>query len=262
MSLFSRLNGVINSFFQIGGPTGSGFNDNAGILEAKDSSNSTFVVVRGDTPINDNDLTTKAYVDTIFKPIPVTAQSIAASALIANTATEHYIVVTTAGTGAAAAYVLGTILWDDGSGAGDVTILGPTIGNEIVTTAAFTGGTITLSANQNYVWDGSTWVNVSPSVAGAVFEIDMPITTSASQSSTTSIPAGAIVTRATSPSRCCTRSAAPSPLATRARRAYFGDGRQRPSGHQRVRSQSAHGVGGVPLAVLVTVGGASAGRGS
>ena len=193
MSFFQRLAGVVNSFFQIGGPSGPGLNNNSGVIEARNAANNAFAIVRGAAPVGDSDLTTKQYVDTIFKPIVVSVQSNAASALIPNSGTEKWYVVTGAGTGAAAAYTLGTILWDDGSGAGNVTVLPAVAGNQIVTTASFTGGTITLSANQNYVWTGTTWQNNSPSVAGAVFTIDMATGTGASQSSVTSIPANAVI---------------------------------------------------------------------
>ena len=98
MSLYSRIAGVINSFFQFGGPAGPGINANGAALETKNAANNAFAVHRGATPVNDNDLTTKAYVDTIARPFIVTAQSNAASALIANSVTEHYIVVSAAGT--------------------------------------------------------------------------------------------------------------------------------------------------------------------
>ncbi len=64
MSLFSRITGAVASFFQFGGPSGPGLNDNAGLLEAKDPTNTTFVIVRGATPVNSNDLVTKNYADT------------------------------------------------------------------------------------------------------------------------------------------------------------------------------------------------------
>jgi hypothetical protein len=58
MSLFSRIAGVVTSFFQIGGPSGSGWNDNAGALEGKNSTNSAFVNVRGADPAGLNDFVT------------------------------------------------------------------------------------------------------------------------------------------------------------------------------------------------------------
>ncbi len=193
MGLFAKIAGVVNTFFQIGGPGGPGWNDNAGVLEGKNSANSAFTIVRGATPLGDNDLTTKQYVDSIFKPIPVSLQWNGGTALPANSGTEQYYVVTTTGAFA----TIGEVLWDDGQGVGTVTILPAEIGNEIVTTAAFTGGSISLSAFQDYVWSGSAWVNISPNVSGAVYYIQFAIGTSPSYSSTSSIPAGAVVVSAT-----------------------------------------------------------------
>jgi hypothetical protein len=192
MSLYSRIAGVINSFFQFGGPAGPGINANGAALETKNAANNAFAVHRGATPVADNDLTTKAYVDTIARPFIVTAQSNAASALIANSGVEHYIVVSAAGTGAAAAYVAGAVLWDDGSGSGNVTILGPTAGQPIFVTTSLTGGTFVFSANNEYIWTGTTWQSVTPSLSGIVYCIDFALAL-ATASSVTQIPANAVI---------------------------------------------------------------------
>jgi len=196
MGLFARLAGVVNSFFQIGGPAGPGFTETSTtVISAQNAAQSAYVNLRVLAPSNDNDAATKAYVDEAFKPLIVTAQSNAASALLANSGTEHYIVVSTAGTGAASAYVAGAVLWDDGSSTGNVAILGPTAGASIITTTSLTGGTFTFAANSQYVWTGSTWSNLAPSVAGVVSTIQMTIGTSATYTSVTSIPASAVVLR-------------------------------------------------------------------
>lgn len=73
MSLFERIAGVLSSFFQIGGPGGPGWNDNAGALEAKNSTNSAFAVIRGADPVASNDLVTLEYLNTagpVSLPIP------------------------------------------------------------------------------------------------------------------------------------------------------------------------------------------------
>jgi hypothetical protein len=193
MSLFAKLAGTVASFFQFGGTGGPGINANGAALETKNAGNSALAVHRGAFPVGDNDFATKAYVDEAFKPLIVTAQSNAASALIANTGVEHYIVVSAAGTGAAAAYVAGAVLWDDGSSSGNVTVLGPTTGASIITTVALSGGTFVFNSNNEYVWSGATWLNIAPSVAGAVYRVRLVIGTGASQSSVTSIPANAYV---------------------------------------------------------------------
>jgi hypothetical protein len=62
MSLWSKIIGTITSTFQIGlgGPL---WNNNAGNIEARNSTNSGFVIGRGATPVAANDWATKAYVD-------------------------------------------------------------------------------------------------------------------------------------------------------------------------------------------------------
>ena len=195
MSLFSKLAGIVGNFFQLGGPAGPGLNNTStSVITVTTSNTSTLANVRGAFPLVDTDFTTKAYVDEAFKPLIVTVQANAVSALIANTGTEHYIVVSTPGTGAAATYISGTVLWDDGSSTGNVTILGPTTGATIIVTASLVGGTFTFVANAEYVWTGATWLNLAPNIAGADYSIDMAIGTAASQSSTAIIPASAIIT--------------------------------------------------------------------
>jgi hypothetical protein len=194
MGLFEKLSGWMPSFVQWGGPAGPGVNQNGTALETRNAANNAYANHRGALPLVDADFATKAYVDTIARPFIVTAQSNAATALIANSATEHYIVVSAAGSSAAAAYVAGAILWDDGSSSGNVTILGPTAGQPIFTTVALTGGAFVFSANNEYIWTGSTWSNVAPSIAGAGLWIQVTIGL-ATVSSVTSIPANAVVTR-------------------------------------------------------------------
>ncbi len=60
MGLFSRLAGTIATFFQIGGPAGPGLNANGAALEARDSANSTFAVMRGAAPVGANDFVIKS----------------------------------------------------------------------------------------------------------------------------------------------------------------------------------------------------------
>lgn len=188
--VFSKLLGTITSFFQVGGTSGPGLNANGTALESKNAANSAFAVHRGATPVGDNDFTTKAYVDKMAsKPIPASVQFNGNSALPSNSGTEQWYVVTTTGPNA----TIGQILWDDGSGSGTVAVIAAVAGNTIVTTAAFTGGTISLAANQMYTWTGSAWLDISPSVAGATYMIRTPLTTAASTSSATQIPANAII---------------------------------------------------------------------
>lgn len=62
MSLFSKIRGTIETIFQLGlgGPQ---LKANAGNVEARNSADAAFVIVRGATPVAANDLVTKAYAD-------------------------------------------------------------------------------------------------------------------------------------------------------------------------------------------------------
>lgn len=193
MSMWKKLRGTIETIFQIGlgGPQ---VKNNSGAIEGRNSADSAFAVVRGASPVADNDLATKQYVDTIAAPTIVTAQANGGSALPSNTGTEHFIVVSTSGVNAS----IGQLLWDDGSGAGTVTVIAAAA-RMIVTTVALTGGTVSFAADSPYVWDtsSSTWVAVGPSaVSGAIREIRLAITNAASQSSAKTIPANAIIVEA------------------------------------------------------------------
>ena len=190
MGVFAKLAGTITSFFQIGNTAGPGINSNGAALETKNAANNAFAVHRGASPVGDNDFTTKAYVDKVAnKPTVASLQFNGNSSLPTNSGTEQWYVVTTSGANA----TIGQLLWDDGSGSGTVAVIPATTGNTIVTTAAFSGGTISLAANQMYVWTGSAWLDIAPSVSGATYMIRLPITTAASQSSATQIPANAYV---------------------------------------------------------------------
>jgi len=188
MGLFSQLAGTMASFFQIGGPGGPGLNDNAGAIEAKNSSNSAFAILRAATPVGDNDAAVKSYVDTQPKPLIASVQFNGGSALPANSATEKFYVVTTSGANAS----IGQLLWDDGSGVGTVTVLGAGAGWCIVTPNALSGGTISFAANTIYTWSGSAWVSTASSITGAVQMIRIPIGT-ATVNSATVMPVGAVV---------------------------------------------------------------------
>lgn len=61
MGMFQRLAGTVLAFLQIGGPTGPGFNANAGALEARNAANSAFAITRNANPADQNDSVNIAY---------------------------------------------------------------------------------------------------------------------------------------------------------------------------------------------------------
>ena len=191
MSILKKIIGTISNAFQVG-LTGPNLSNNGGVMEVKNAGLSAFAIVRGASPVGDNDLVTKAYADTLATRAIVTAQISGATALPNNSGVEHFIVVSTSGvTG-----TIGQLYWDDGSGAGVVTIIPATSGMMIICTQALSGGTVTFKADTLYVWDTTAvaWTAASGAGAsGSIREIRMPITNAASQSSTTQIPANAVV---------------------------------------------------------------------
>ena len=198
MGLFKNLRGTLESFFNIGGPTGPALKDNSGVIQARNFDDTAYARVQGASPTDDNDLVTKKYADTLSKPLIVARQADTSVALPTNTASRGLVVVTTAGTGAA----IGDLLFDDGSGSGNMEILTAVNGRTIATTVALTGGTVEFEADSIYLWDsdGSSgsvqWVKIGDvgAVTGAERLIRFAIGTATVDSSTT-IPANARILR-------------------------------------------------------------------
>ena len=73
MSIFQKIKGTIESVWQIGlgGPL---FKDNSGVLEARNAADSDYVRLKALAPVDDNDLVTKKYADTLSKPVIIADQ--------------------------------------------------------------------------------------------------------------------------------------------------------------------------------------------
>jgi hypothetical protein len=125
----------------------------------------------------------------------VSAQFDGNDPLPANTATEHFKVVTTTGANAS----IGQLIYDDGTSVGTAIVLVAVDARLIITTMAFTGGTIPLKAESLYTWDTTTsaWLNAGGSQqSGAVRVIRYAVTNAATQDSASKIPANAVILRA------------------------------------------------------------------
>jgi hypothetical protein len=61
MSLFQKIAGFINSFVQIGGPSGSALKNNAGAIEHRNAGDTAFVNARGLDPVVAQDFVTLGY---------------------------------------------------------------------------------------------------------------------------------------------------------------------------------------------------------
>lgn len=189
MSRISNLRGTLEEIFQIqkGGPQ---IKNNSGILEFKNSDDSAFVIARGLAPAGDNDFVTKIYAETLTKPVIVKRQADCSVALPDNTVVRGFVVVSTAGSGAA----VGDVLYDNGlDDASVMEILAAVEGRTIAVTDALSGGTITFDPDSIYQWDtdGSVWVKIGDigSVTGAVRTIRKVIDNSAAQDTTFLPPA-------------------------------------------------------------------------
>jgi len=186
MGLFKNLVGSMSSFFQFGGPTGMAIKEAGGLLQVRNADDTAFARLQVDTPTADSDAVTKLYADTLEKPLIVSRQADTSAALPTNTGVRGFVVVTTAGSGAA----IGDLLYDDGSGAGTMSILAAVEGRTIAVTDALTGGTITFDADSIYIWDADAgtpeWVKIGDigSVTGTVRVIRFSVGTATVDSAT------------------------------------------------------------------------------
>ena len=193
MSLFNKIRGTFEDLFQIG-KAGPQIKKNAtNIAELRNSDDTDFARLKGAAAQADNEFITLKQLETATKPIIVSTQADTSSSLPNNSGTKQVIVVTTAGSGA----VIGDLLYDDGSGSGTVEILPAVEGRTIAVTDALTGGTVTFDPDSIYIWDadGSAWLKIGDigSVTGAERVISFDIDNTASQASTSSIPANAVI---------------------------------------------------------------------
>jgi hypothetical protein len=193
-STLEKISGFIGSVFQwgVGGPK---IKANAGAFDHRNAADSAYAIVRGATPVGDNDLVTKFYADTLEKPTIIKRQADCSAALPPNTGVRGFVVVSTAGTGAA----IGDILYDNGTSSGTMSIVAATEGRCLAVTVALSGGTATFTADSIYIWDlqGPSWLKIGDigSVTGAIRMIRYTITNAASQDSASTIPASCRVVR-------------------------------------------------------------------
>ncbi len=190
--IFKNLRGIIGYLFQLG-KDGPNLKNNSGVIEFKSADDLSFVKVRAAAPEGDHDVVTMKYFTTTKGNVIIADQADCSSAIPNNTAVRRYLVVTTAGSGAA----IGDLLFDDGSSTGVMEIISAVEGRTIAITDALTGGTVTFDPDSTYCWDldNSRWVKIGDigSVSGAIRAIRFVIDNTATQDSDTLIPAGARV---------------------------------------------------------------------
>jgi hypothetical protein len=158
MSLFSRIAGAVASFFQFGGPGGAGINNNGGALEAKNSTNSAFAILRAADPVGANDVVTLEYLQN---------QPLVAGLAYANFQNHKVIFFNGSGVTSApgAASGFGTI-----SVAGTETLPNPAGTTKLAATRRLRTSVSSGNTSQLGVWEGSTafymWRGNAPGVGG------------------------------------------------------------------------------------------------
>jgi hypothetical protein len=128
----------------------------AGVVEARNNANDAFAVVRAATPVNDNDVATKAWVERRYG-ISVTGQIDGGSPPAAGTPGRIFLCTTAGGT-----YTLDYLYRDDGATWNEII---PVEGMTIGVTDALSGGTHEFSADHVYIWDldATQWDDIGPS---------------------------------------------------------------------------------------------------
>lgn len=185
-NFWENLKGSFSSIFGIGGKNGPVLKDSSGVLEVRNSDDSAYQVARGASPVGDNDFTTKRWVLTNSEHVVIIDGQMDGGSPPAPSGAGFLVVTTAGGT-----YSIGEIVYDDGS---TLENLGTVEGRLIFVTDSLTGGTISFDADSLYAWDadGSQWVKIGDvsNLTGARRTIHKAIDNSASQDTTTSIPAG------------------------------------------------------------------------
>lgn len=193
MADYQNLAGTTETGFQIGIDRAQVTSTSTGELQVRDATDSAYARLRVGAPVADNDAVTKAYADTLAKPLIVTGQFDGNDPLPANTGVRHFQVVSTTGANAS----IGDLIFDNGTGAGTAEVLVAVEGRCIVVSDALSGGTVTFDPDSIYIWDadGSAWVKIGDigAVTGAERVIRYTITNAATQDSVSLIPANAIV---------------------------------------------------------------------
>lgn len=159
MSAESKKYGVsgIGSTVELG-KAGPKAKNSSGVVEFRNNADNAYAIVRGDTPVADNDLATKAYVDKKAGMI-VSGQINGGSPPAAGTLGRVFVVTTTGG-----AYTEKELWRDNGSAWEKLTL---TDGMTVGIADALTGGNIEFLANHVYQYDEdtATWKDIGPSSA-------------------------------------------------------------------------------------------------
>lgn len=194
MANYVDIRGTTENAFQVA-IDGAQIKNNAGVLEVKNADDTALAKLRAAAPVGDNDVVNFITFKTQKGNVIVKAQADCSTAIPDNTTEKRFLVVTTPGNGA----VVGDLLYDDGSNAGQMTIISKLDGRTIFTTQSFTGGNVELIGEAIYGWDdtGGSWILQSTvgDAPGAERVIVYGVATGATTDSSSKIPANAKVFR-------------------------------------------------------------------
>lgn len=138
------------------GKGGAKMQNVAGVLESRNNANDAFAVFRAATPVNDNDVATKAWVEKRYG-VAVTGQIDGGAPPAAGTPGRIYICTTAGG-----AYTLNYLYRDNGASWEEII---PYEGQVIGVTDALSGGTVEFLADHSYIWDldNTEWDDIGQS---------------------------------------------------------------------------------------------------
>lgn len=175
------------------GKGGAKLQNVAGVLESRNNANDAFAILRAATPVNDNDVATKSWVEKRYG-IAVTGQIDGGSPPAASTAGRIFVCTTAGGS-----YTLNYLYRDTGSAWEEIV---PAEGMVIGVTDALTGGTVEYDADHAYIWDldNTEWDDIGPSSGSDTKKIEARTVdiahTDGSVNIGTTVPSSAKVLRA------------------------------------------------------------------
>jgi len=137
------------------GNGGTKLKENSGIMESRNNADSAYAVFRAATPVGDDDVVTKGWVERRYG-IKITGQINGGSPPAASSYGRIFICTTAGG-----AYTLKYLYRDTGSAWEEIV---PIEGMTVAVTDALSGGTDEYEADTVYVWDADagTWDKVGP----------------------------------------------------------------------------------------------------
>lgn len=149
------------------GRRGAKMRDQGGIIEARNPANNAYARIRGDHPVNDNDLVTKRFLET-RAAVSITKQIMGGSGSLPAATEGEIALVTKTGDISSVTYTENELwryesaVWDKIFGVSEIPD-----GLRVTVTDALSGGDTTYQADHVYIWNkgGSVWADVGPSSA-------------------------------------------------------------------------------------------------